>query len=201
MCEVSEGLQGSMQALESLSYLPVRFEDVPTADNDRSQARYSKIVVHSMRARTQKRTKAWEEWLRRAVNGQEVIYLREIPGAKGKCEPEDTFQRIAATYQLDRGLTKLSMVMQDEEIPPVAMTIENIQVICSSSDFTLLFSQIDKVLTDVELSRAVVIQYLDSNTERKLVCFLMPSDGAREEFVQAMTALWLEKRNDHSMWF
>jgi len=65
----------------------------------------------------------------------------------------------------------------------------------------LLFSQVDSLLDESELRRAVLIQYLSDASERRRVCFLEQSDAAKDEFVQALTALWLEKRNDHSMWF
>ena len=59
--------------LKSLSYVPARFDEGTTIDVERSQPRYSKIVVHT-RARTQ-RSKAWEQWLQGATLGREVTLL------------------------------------------------------------------------------------------------------------------------------
>jgi len=188
-----------MQALESLSYVPARFDEAQTVDPERSQARYSKIVVHSMRARTQKRSKAWEEWARAAVVGQQVTLLKEVPQERAVA-----FERMTATYRLDRNLTKLTLLTFTAgaaDIAPITIAVQSIQVICPTSDFMLLFSQVDSLLDESELRRAVLIQYLSDASERRRVCFLEQSDAAKDEFVQALTALWLEKRNDHSMWF
>jgi len=195
-------LGGSTQALESLSYVPARFDEAQTVDPERSQARYSKIVVHSMRARTQKRSKAWEEWARAAVVGQQVTLLKEVPQVAE--ESAVAFERMTATYRLDRNLTKLTLLTSAAgaaDIAPITIAVQSIQVICPTSDFMLLFSQVDSLLDESELRRAVLIQYLSDASERRRVCFLEQSDAAKDEFVQALTALWLEKRNDHSMWF
>merc|ERR1719198_397384 len=69
-----ESMMG-LSSMETLSYVPVRFDVSSTIDNDRSQARYSTIVVHSSRARTQRRSKAWAEWLRVAIGGRKCTVL------------------------------------------------------------------------------------------------------------------------------
>ena len=52
-----------LQPLESLSYTPFRFDEGHTVDVERSHQRYSKILLHSNRAKTQKRSKAWGDWV------------------------------------------------------------------------------------------------------------------------------------------
>lgn len=193
--------------LESLSYVPVRFDEGTTIDIERSQARYSKIVVHSARARTQRRSKAWEDWLRGATTGRPVTLLvgqRGTPRTEGS-SPQPAKPpggKVSATYFLDRALTKLSIFPEDPtQAQAVSLLVDNIQVICPASDFMFFFDQMEARLDDSEKARAVLLQYVTEDTERKRLCFLEESENAKDKFVQALTALWLEKRNDHSMWF
>lgn len=200
---------GPNSMIESLNYLPVRFDEGNTFDVERSHTRYSKIIVHSTRARTQRRSKAWEDWLRGATAGRAVTLLSGFgstprSGANGDTEGEEfsPCSKVAATYFLDRGLTKLSVLPTDAHASEAIMLlVDNIQVICPASDFMLFFDQIQARLDESEKARAVLLQYVTEDTERKRLCFLEESEAAKDRFVQALTALWLEKRNDHSMWF
>lgn len=203
-------LEGSFpQPLESLSYLPMRFDEGPTIDMERSHARYSKIVVHTTRARTQRRSKAWEDWTRRAVAGRAVVLLKEAapgpaPEAEEASASRPSIERLSAMYHLDRSLSRFSIFpASGVEMTPMSIMVETIQVICPASDFLLLFDQVEPLLDEAEKRRAVMIQYVpaDSAEERQRVCFLEQSEEAKDQFVQSLTALWLEKRNDHSMWF
>jgi len=197
--------------MESLSYMPVRFDEGPTIDVERSHARYSKISVYCTRARTQRRSKAWEDWVGFAVAGRAVTLLREttqackIQGDGGEAGAgKPFFERLSAMYHLDRGLSKfLILPAAGVEMSPIAINIESIQVICPASDFLLFFDQVDTVLDDSEKRRAVMIQFVtgEGAGERQRACFLEESEEAKDQFVQSLTALWLEKRNDHSMWF
>mmetsp|Transcript_22028 Transcript_22028/g.48686 ORF Transcript_22028/g.48686 Transcript_22028/m.48686 type:complete len:292 (-) Transcript_22028:59-934(-) len=185
--------------LEALSYMPVRFDESTTIDVERSHARYSKIVVHSTRARTQRRSKAWEDWLRGATAGRSITLLSGISEAS---EDEAVkFTKQPAVYYLDRNLSKLSIHPQSSEVGTTVIPIDNIQVICPATDFMLFFDQVDAKLEESEKNRAVLLQFVTEDTERKRVCFMEESESAKDRFVQALTALWLEKRNDHSMWF
>lgn len=190
--------------LESLSHVPTRFDEGTTTDNDRSHARYAKLVLHSTRARTQRRSKAWEEWLRAATVGRPITLLTGFrsPRAAGE-ETEPTCTKVAATYFLDRGLTKVSIYPagSSNQADAIAFMVDNIQVICPASDFMLFFDQVDTKLEESEKARAVLLQYVTEDTERRRICFLEESEEAKERFVQALTALWLEKRNEYSMWF
>lgn len=189
-----------MKPLETLSYMPVRFDESSTVDAERSHSRYSKIMVHSSRARTQRRSKAWEDWLRAATAGRAITLLNGL--AEDSEQQASSLDRIPAMYHLDRPLTKLSVLPSNAaESAAITIMIDSIQVICPAADFMLFFDQVDAKLDESEKSRAVLLQYTTDETERKRVCFLEESEAARERFVQALTALWLEKRNDHSMWF
>jgi len=207
-----DGITG-LTAMETLSYVPVRFEVSSTVDVDRSQARYQKIVVHSSRARTQRRSKAWEEWLRAATSGRSVTLLfgagfhSPRDGAQAQALAGDC-RKVKSTYFLDRGLTKMSIIPADpgsgtdETSPaPVTILVDNIQVVCPLTDFMLLSEAMEQQLTEEERSRAALVQYLTEDNVSKRVCFLEESENAKDRCIQALTALWLEKRNDHSMWF
>lgn len=205
-----------LHAMDTLSYVPVRFDVSNTVDHERSQARYSKIVVHSSRARTQRRSKAWEEWLRAATAGRKVTVLvgagfnSTQPGAAQNALPGDC-EKVSAKYRLDRGLTKISIVPsascpEDEEdntsaLTPVTILVDNIQVVCALTEFMLLSEVMEAQLDDSERSRAVLVQYLSEGNESKRVCFLEESENAKDRCIQALTALWLEKSQNHSMWF
>jgi len=207
--DYSESIPTNASMLESLSYMPVRFDVNPTMDVERSHARYSKIVVHSTRARTQRRSKAWEEWLRAATAGRAIVLLIGIPDSD---TPLSVCSKLPAMYYLDRALTKLTILpaesREDESNPNesntksvITILVDNIQVICPATDFMLFFDQVEAQLDESEQRRAVLLQYTTEDTERKRVCFLEESEHAKDRFVQALTALWLEKRNGHSMWF
>jgi len=189
-----------VDALEALSYMPVRYDVDPAIDVERSHARYSQMVVHSSRARTQKCSKAWEEWLRAAVTGRSITLLTMVP--QGFQNASVTLARVSATYYLDHNLTKFSIVPASEaSLSCIPILVDSIQVVCPATDFTLFFDQMDGALNESEKNRAVLVKYGTGEWDRKRVCFLEESDLAKEQFVQALTALWLEKRNGHSMWF
>lgn len=194
-------LASSPSPLESLSYTPVRFDEGSTIDHERSHARYSKIVVHSTRARTQKRSKVWEDWLRAATGGCAITLLSGI--GEDSEDAASTLQKVPAMYHLDERELKRLFILPatGDEMFAITILIDSIQVICPATDFMLFFEQVGSKLDDAEKSRAVLLQYVTDDTERRRVCFLEESEPAKERFVQALTALWLEKRNDHSMWF
>jgi len=197
--------------LESLSYVPIRFDANSTIDAERSHSRYSKIVVHSTRARTQRRSKAWEEWLRAATGGRPVTLLLgpgfQTQTSGGAKEAHAPAVKVQAMYYLDRALTKLSIVPAESEdskpvAQPISIPVDNIQVICPLTDFMLLEDVVEAELDEGERGRAALLQFIPEGAdEQKRVCFLEESENAKDRFVQALTALWLEKRNDHSMWF
>mmetsp|Transcript_98004 Transcript_98004/g.184224 ORF Transcript_98004/g.184224 Transcript_98004/m.184224 type:complete len:265 (-) Transcript_98004:42-836(-) len=196
--------------LESLSYEPIRFDISQTVDVERSQARYTNIVVHSTRARTQRRSQAWEHWLRAATAGRPITLLTSFEKLIREGTDESnpgSCSKVSATYRLDSSLTKLSITANQSieaasPVPPIGVCIDSIQVICPATDFMLFFDQVQAQLDDTEQKRAILLQYQPANdSQRKRICFLEESEHAKDRFVQALTALWLEKRSDHSMWF
>lgn len=198
--EPADVLPGGESMLESLSYTPIRFDEGSTIDTDRSHARYSKIVVHSTRARTQRRSKAWDDWLRNATAGRSIVLLQGASGADDQAPTAIT--KTPAMYYLDRDLSKLSILRQGVgESGAITLLVKNIQVICPARDFMLFFDQIKSEITESEQRRAVLLQYETEDSERRRVCLLEETEAQKDRFVKALTELWLEKRNDHSMWF
>lgn len=210
----------SSDLMESLSYSPVRFDVATTIDIERSQARYSNLVVHSSRARLQRRSKVWEDWLRVAEAGRAITLLTGFPeetprpGDEGKEALPWVCKRTPAKYFLDRALTRILIVAEDEmadkNVPTTetwndAILVDSIQVICTATDFTLFAEQIETQLDDSERRRAILVQYMKEEppmkAEKRRICFLELTSQDKDRFVQALTALWLEKRNDSSMWF
>jgi len=206
----------SPDLMESLAYSPVRFDASTTIDIERSQARYSNLVVHSSRTRLQRKSKVWEEWLRVATAGRSITVLsdfpEETPRAKEGEQPAIVCQRSTAKYFLDRALTRISILpMELAGDANSAVTqgsvhnilVENIQVICTATDFTLFADRLESQLDEAERRRAVLLQYLkeEPKGQRRRVCFLEASAQDKERFVQALTALWLEKRNHNSICF
>lgn len=207
-------LIGSGSPLETLSYSPVRYDVNSTIDVERSHSRYSKIVVHSTRARTQRRSKAWEEWLRAATSGRSVTLLMGFSegsrSGRGTKEASDNLGKVPALYYLDRALTKLSILPPEDNesdesgVQPIHVLVENIQVICPLTDYMMLSDEVEAQLDESERARAAMLQFKTEKgegSEQRRICFLEESETAKDRFVQALTALWLEKRSDHSMWF
>lgn len=204
-----------VDSLESLSYSPVRFDVPTTIDVERSQARYSNIVVQRSHARLQRRSKVWEDWLHAATAGRSITLLTGFPDETPRKSPDGeesntmrACKRIEGKYFLDRALTRISILpleTQCEEAAALAGTIlvDNIQVICTATDFMMFAEQIQSQLHESERSRAVLLQWVkeDNKAQKRRICFLEASPQDKDRFVQALTALWLEKRNDHSMWF
>lgn len=272
ICDEKASTATRQNDFETLSYTPVCFDEGVTFDYERSHQRYSKIVVHSTRARTQRRSQIWEEWMRAAVAGRSVTLLcgftdthisvdglssvepqglplwppdqepDEVPPQEKSAFTVDSrddcpehakritmFCRVPASYALDRSCTVLSLTRAESvesddasavagngtpsttattsaatestERVPLNIRVASIQVICPATDFMMLFEQVNTHLTEQEKARAVLIQYITEDDVRKRVCFLEESESAKDCFVQALTALWLETRNDHSMWF
>lgn len=206
-CCTNEEPADSAASLETLTYTPVRFDVKSTIDLERSQNRYSKIVMHGARARTQRRSKVWEEWLRAAAAGRTVTLLTGT-GFQSPDVPQanvETSSKVQAMYYLDKELTKLSIYPKEtpgeSPIQPITILVQNIQVICPLTDFMLLSDTVEAQLDESERARAALLQFKTESAKQRRVCFLEESEDAKDRFVQALTALWLEKRSDHSMWF
>lgn len=196
-----------LQPLESLSYTPFRFDEGATVDVERSHQRYSKILLHSNRARTQRRSKAWGDWISAATTGRAATLLTGIAEV-GDQQITRPLVPIPATYYLDKSATRLSIRPQSRTDAAMAealsIAIDNIQVICPVMDVAQLCNQLDAGnVSAAEKQCAVLLQYSeeDAKIDRRRACLIVDSEASRDDFVQALMALWLERRNDHSMWF
>jgi hypothetical protein len=107
-------------------------------------------------------------------------------------------------YYVDRSLATMSILPSNgSEQPKMEIPIALIQIICPVTDIMRLLDQLDASLQDSEIERGVLVEYYadKEKSSRLRVCFLEETPSMRDRFVQALTSLWLEKRNDHSMWF
>lgn len=182
------------EPLESLTYTPVRFDAEGPSGIERSKARYP-ALARGGRTWTQRRAKAWEAWLLAAAAGRAITLLG--PDAAGP-----PASRIPATLFIDRGLSMLSILhTSGAPASPVTILIDSIQVICPVTDFMMLADRPAAQLEESERSCAVLLQYSTEALEHQRLCLLEESEAARERFLQVLTALWLEQRDNHSMWF
>lgn len=208
--------------LESSGYVPVHFDNGTTIDLDRSYKRYPPSVVHSHRARTQRRAEVWSDWLRNAIKGRPITLLQGFQStrAEGSCRHDEvqdfSCRKVPAVYYIDSNYTKLSILPQAtgrtetavgllQDLPAdqlvLTLVVKKIQVIRPASDCAVFFEEIDSELDDSERARAVLLQYVAEDSQRRRICFLEESKAAMDRFVESLTAVWLEKGNEHSMWF
>lgn len=172
--------------LESLGYIPDRFDENQTMDNDRSYSRYSQIIL---RVSAQERVR-----LPRCSPVGDVItllslcpVLLDVPLTNG--------ERYPATCFLDGALTKLTIrPFRHPEAFTIGIPVDSINVICSLRE--LAFDQKQGMLTEAEMNRAVVMQYLSRNSVSKRVGFLVKSEFIKDHFIQSMTTLWIENHRE-----
>jgi hypothetical protein len=194
-----------LQPLESLSYTPFRFDVGHTVDVERSHQRYSDILLHSNRAMTQKRSKAWGNWINAATAGRTATLLTGI--ADGDQQSTRPLIPVPAKYYLDRSGTRLCIRPDGPDAvmtEALSITLDNIHLICPVTDAASCSSHLDvSKLSAAQQRCAVLLQYSeeDGKVDRRRACLIVDSEAARDDFVQALMALWLERRNDHSMWF
>eukprot|EP00440_Ansanella_granifera_P014528 gb/GFBE01015791.1/.p1 GENE.gb/GFBE01015791.1/~~gb/GFBE01015791.1/.p1 ORF type:complete len:291 (+),score=44.94 gb/GFBE01015791.1/:1-873(+) len=198
--------------MQSLSYSPVRFDDCPTIDTERSEDRYSNSSVHSARMHTRRQMLDRQDWLRSAVEGRPATLVMSTPEkapADGTASGHlaimrQGLQRVPAKYHLDSGRTALFILPQGRaDIASITVVMDAIQVICSVTDNVLFMAQWGSHLTEMELSCAVLLKYKCDNDELGLrqVCLLEESRAAKDTFVNTLTALWLSEPRKHSAWF
>jgi len=181
--------------VESLKYSPSHFEDTETMDVERSHVRYANTFAHTKSGRHQRQSLTLEEWLHCAASGREILLLTSRPEPIDKLIP--SCNRIPAVYTLDRAFTKLTIYPGEvSENGPIVILVSNLLVICPASDFEPLFDNDQAMLSELEMERAVLLQYATdvSGSGYKCVCFLEKSAIAADSFVDAVTALWLERR-------
>jgi len=196
-----------LQPLEALSYTPFRFDEGQTIDVERSHQRYSDTLLHSNRATTQKRSKAWGNWISAATAGRAATLLTGIP-EPGDQQITRPLVPVPAKYYLDKSGTCLSIWRPqpgtDAAMTEVlSITIDTIQVISPVMDVASCRGHLDASnLSAAEQRCAVLLQYTeDDKVDRRRACLVVESEAARDDFVQGLMALWLETRKDHSMWF
>lgn len=183
-------LTTAQTVVESLNYEPNAYDGGPSMDLERSHDRYHKINMHTKRGWTAFGLPGPSESWRRMVNsGMDVTLLAPCTSS---------IDRVSATAYLDTDLTKLTLLSVDLAISlRVQIQIDSIQVITPA----MLPERTCVELTDLEMERAISLQYVAKNGLRTDACFLVESDSARCVFVEGLTRLWLEKRGSHETWF
>jgi len=184
--------------LESLSYMPFRFDEAPASEAEKSLARYTPIVVRNTRIRS---SQGGRDWVMSAKAGRSITLL-STTGSRPQESPFSSFARVGARYSLDRGLSTFCITPSSASgLPPTQITMDKLRVICPARGFALISTQVERCLDEAEKNRAVMLEYLTEELRLERLCFLEESETARDRLVQSLTALWLEKRNSHSMWF
>eukprot|EP00811_Abedinium_folium_P004440 NODE_14088_length_1129_cov_6.001996.p1 GENE.NODE_14088_length_1129_cov_6.001996~~NODE_14088_length_1129_cov_6.001996.p1 ORF type:complete len:301 (+),score=69.75 NODE_14088_length_1129_cov_6.001996:95-904(+) len=177
--------------VEALRHSPRHFEELETMDLERSHVRYANTFQNQKPGRNQRQGVTLDEWLHCAAGGREILLLTSAPQPIEKLIPVSC-KRIPAVYTLDPAFTKLTI--RPKECPPIVIPVVDILVICPAADFEPLFDHDVAVLSELELERAVLLQYVAEGSNYKCICFLEKSAFAADSFADAVTALWLEKR-------
>lgn len=186
-------------SVESLSYQPLRFDDGPTTDTERSHERYNLYIGKRQINQPFRGPLTWMEWLRDAPAGRPMVLLTP--------QPEDTDKPISGSVKIrgwvhiDVALTQLTLFTYDSDSShSLIVRIDSIKLVCPAAVLLDLFQHDTSSLEESELERAVLLQYIAENSHRKHVCFVMESSRVKTCFIQALTALLLEQRRDEDIW-
>eukprot|EP00811_Abedinium_folium_P001315 NODE_11201_length_1301_cov_11.121806.p1 GENE.NODE_11201_length_1301_cov_11.121806~~NODE_11201_length_1301_cov_11.121806.p1 ORF type:complete len:262 (+),score=54.58 NODE_11201_length_1301_cov_11.121806:130-915(+) len=190
-----------VQALETLAYTPVRFENSGTTDNARSYQRYEQTMLTG--------AKPTPRWMTEVVRGRPVFLFvpccdvgdREFhsfsPRIHSDVDGDGEETMVPAMLSMDTFVTKVTITpMQSQKYCDLTTTIfvNRIETICPAMYFQTYLENMSSMLTDWEKGRAVLIQYKSSEGGLKLTCLLEESKRSRDQFIQAVTAVWLENK-------
>lgn len=191
---------GRISHVESLSYVPVRFDECHTMDMERSNKRYEKLPMHNVRLRAPPRSPICDAWLRGAALGFPVTLIQHSPRS-GDTSSED-FSRVSAVLQLNTDQTQMTITSkvaeEGQEELAIAVLFDNITTICPVTDVMLIFKV---TLPVADRDCVMVIQYVESGGESKHLYLLLKNTQTRDEFIQALTDHWFERRNETDRWY
>mmetsp|Transcript_16802 Transcript_16802/g.29501 ORF Transcript_16802/g.29501 Transcript_16802/m.29501 type:complete len:283 (+) Transcript_16802:49-897(+) len=191
-------------SIESLNYLPVRFDDSSTIDTERSEDRYENLTVHTSRLHTRRQMQNREAWLRAAVSGKSAMLLQAW-SIQDSSDSMPSVQKVPATYILDQNHAALSILPQGRtDIDKIVILMDAITAICPIRESVLFMAQWESHLSELEQSCAVLMKYSnddDISGGLRQVCVLEESEAAKDSFIQVLTSLWLNKPRRHSMWY
>lgn len=194
--EGSENLQSRGAARNTAgARRQVRRKQQDGSESLQGKATFRSASGNKKNRRKQQEPMVWEGWMRTTTTGRQVTLLTPFPLTTDK--PISCCNGTKSWLFLDVNLTKLTLRTVDGE--PIVLTIllDSILAIGSAADFMFCFDQTPPFLSDTEKDCAVLLQYVaEEDAEYKHVCFLAECSTQRYCFVEALTALWLEKRRN-----
>eukprot|EP00811_Abedinium_folium_P001587 NODE_11453_length_1285_cov_8.512953.p1 GENE.NODE_11453_length_1285_cov_8.512953~~NODE_11453_length_1285_cov_8.512953.p1 ORF type:complete len:275 (-),score=45.31 NODE_11453_length_1285_cov_8.512953:270-1094(-) len=190
--------------VESLNYMPLAYDaSQTTIDLERSHDRYKKLAMHSKHGWSLGTAMPSAAWMRAAASGMPVTIVTPAPAPVGTLR--SACGRLQGMLYLDGNFTKVTLLSVElSNQLALRVRIDQMQVISPTSDSEFYGA----VLDPAELGLGVLIQYTlaDDNCGATdvgpwQVCFLVAAAPSREAFIDGLTTLWLEKRNQRETWF
>lgn len=203
----------SERIVESLTYSAESFDETSTVDLERSHARYSKILTHSLRGEFRPRERGWENWLLCSAAGRAITLLLPQPKI-GNVNSVPSYDKIRAMSYFDRHLNTLTFVPTEaDKLLAIQLPVACVETFCPAAQMR---GTIGMELSKSDKLRALLIQYISPETmtgmvnisskepgggrrkrKRNRICFLVETEQAMQRFLHAFMPLWLEKRNGH----
>lgn len=185
------------QLVEGLNYIPLHYDSSESVDAERSMARYNSIGRHNKNWHSPKHLiMSRMPWIQSMCRGIPIILLGPI--MKGGDSPFTNYQKIRAKVFLARDCAQLRVASDETNVAfSKTINLNKIKVIGSAS----MFEQIVVKLDECDKDRAVYLQYAGSSGNATCICFLISPEQRKDEFIQALTTLWLEKQGDKDKWF
>lgn len=184
-------IHDDLTSIETLSYVPSRFDENHSIDMERSHARYANIVTMGRDRWRAVSDESPEDWLRNADNRRVITLLSPCPANVG--QPISSVHKTLAMCNFDRHLTMLKIFPAAVSEPFVlTVPIESIQAICPGTEFMFIASHVEIHVTDAERGLAVLLEYVATSGESRRVGFLAESEDAMNNFVDVISALCLE---------
>lgn len=181
--------------VESLSYMPVCFEEVSSLDYERSGDRYVNLFMHKYSPRDKK------DWIRFAAPGHTCVVLTPF---KNLGETEHSTWTRTPSFLLVTS-DKLTIFPAgsfdpgeagcDEENnfkSEIVISISRVEMACCASCILPLPDLGETTLDKAEQERAVYVQYMSECSIRKHMLFLEPSECAKDHLMQVLASLWQE---------
>lgn len=195
-CQTSHtnGGHKSVPVLESSSYIPLQYEDHTitrkiTVTNSHTKMRVAH--VHNG-ASTKKKSPSKADtgtWLCGLATTSNIILL--TPEPMSLITPIYSRFKFQAAYRFNHHTASLRIShIWHGELLLIVIYVDSIEAITVASYLMA------PNLTEAERERSVLIQYMTHDGDRRRICFLVDSTFSRERLLQALTAFWLENRQE-----
>eukprot|EP00811_Abedinium_folium_P002600 NODE_12388_length_1227_cov_11.265455.p1 GENE.NODE_12388_length_1227_cov_11.265455~~NODE_12388_length_1227_cov_11.265455.p1 ORF type:complete len:257 (+),score=53.00 NODE_12388_length_1227_cov_11.265455:2-772(+) len=130
----------------------------------------------------------WEDWMRELGDGRAVTIITHATSLTG--ENTGSCYKLSAVVYLNLALTKLTFYPDMEsDFFVISVLVDHVQVVCAALAFKQFHDRFGCVLSEKDMGRAVLLQYTTEDFERKVICFLEVTGRARDTFVDALTAI------------